>query len=107
MHDPSRLPGGVLAPGGRLAVHAGAPGAARRGFRTVDATVRASGLRTADYWIGTGREDEDWGFVLRRPAPRPGPAAARGRAAAAAASSPLTVWPAGASGLVSSRGSGQ
>ncbi|MEU1620890.1 polyamine aminopropyltransferase [Streptomyces sp. NPDC005722] len=54
----------VLAPGGRLAVHAGAPCAARRGFWTVDATVRAAGLRTADYWIGTGDGDEDWGFVL-------------------------------------------
>lgn len=68
------LAGRALAPGGRLAVHAGAPGAARRGFWTVDATVRASGLRTADYWIGTGRGDEDWGFVLaarhRAPVPR-------------------------------------
>ncbi|WP_431959143.1 polyamine aminopropyltransferase [Actinacidiphila sp. bgisy160] len=58
------LAGRALAPGGRLAVHAGAPGAARRGFWTVDATVRAAGLRTADYWIGTGRGGEDWGFVL-------------------------------------------
>ncbi|MGW3241859.1 polyamine aminopropyltransferase [Streptomyces sp. NPDC001070] len=54
----------ALAPGGRLAVHAGAPGAARRGFWTVDATVRATGLRTADYWIGPGRRGGDWGFVL-------------------------------------------
>ncbi|MYX35958.1 MULTISPECIES: polyamine aminopropyltransferase [unclassified Streptomyces] len=57
----------ALAPGGRLAVHAGAPGADRRGFWTVDASVRAAGLRTADYWIGTGRGDEDWGFVLAAP----------------------------------------
>lgn len=54
----------VLAPGGRLAVHAGAPGASRSGFWTVDATVRAAGLRTADYWIGAGRGGGEWGFVL-------------------------------------------
>lgn len=54
----------VLAPDGRLAVHAGAPGASRSGFWTVDATVRATGLRTADYWIGAGGRGGDWGFVL-------------------------------------------
>ncbi|MBV9026001.1 MAG: polyamine aminopropyltransferase [Streptomycetaceae bacterium] len=43
------LASGVLAPGGRLAVHAGAPGGESW---TVDATVRAAGLRTADYWAG-------------------------------------------------------
>ncbi|MFF3562109.1 polyamine aminopropyltransferase [Streptomyces sp. NPDC002574] len=54
----------VLAPDGRLAVHAGTPGASPSGFWTVDATVRAAGLRTADYWIGTGHRGGDWGFVL-------------------------------------------
>ncbi|WP_308013954.1 polyamine aminopropyltransferase [Streptantibioticus parmotrematis] len=52
------LAAGALAPGGRLAVDAGSPANARR-FWTLDATVRAAGLRTADYWIG-GR----WGYVL-------------------------------------------
>ncbi|MCQ4081659.1 polyamine aminopropyltransferase [Streptomyces sp. RB6PN25] len=49
------LVSGVLAPDGRLVVHAGSPG---EEFWTVDATVRAAGLRTADYWT--------WGqgFVL-------------------------------------------
>ncbi|MEU4090785.1 polyamine aminopropyltransferase [Streptomyces sp. NPDC026673] len=54
----------ALAPGGRLAVHAGAPSAGRRGFWTVDATIRAAGLRTAAYWIGPGHGGGDWGFVL-------------------------------------------
>ncbi|MEU6339847.1 polyamine aminopropyltransferase [Streptomyces sp. NPDC046977] len=52
----------ALAPGGRLAVHAGAP---QQGFWTVDATVRAAGFRTADYWVG------DWGFVLAARHPPP------------------------------------
>jgi spermidine synthase len=40
---------GLLAPDGRLVVHGGPPGGKPW---TVDATVRAAGLRTADYWTG-------------------------------------------------------
>ncbi|MEU1051390.1 polyamine aminopropyltransferase [Streptomyces sp. NPDC005876] len=47
---------GVLTPGGRLVVHAGA--AAGRGFWTVEATVRAAGLRAVPYAV------REWGFVL-------------------------------------------
>ncbi len=51
----------ALAPGGRLAVHAGSPADGPRRFWTVDASVRAAGLRTADYRIGGCR---GCGFVL-------------------------------------------
>ncbi|MDI3420325.1 polyamine aminopropyltransferase [Streptomyces luteolus] len=62
----------ALAPGGRLAVHAGAAGRPRV-FWTVEAGVRAAGLRTAPYRVGgrreqpgTGREraPRDWAFLL-------------------------------------------
>jgi spermidine synthase len=69
----------VLAPDGRLAVHAGPVSSRRRVFWTVDATLRAAGLRTAPYRVG-GRDSgfaagpdrttgaskapRDWGFVL-------------------------------------------
>lgn len=43
------LVSGLLAPGGRLVVHVGPPGGKSW---TVDATVRAAGLRTVDYWTG-------------------------------------------------------
>jgi spermidine synthase len=39
----------ALTPDGRLVVHAGSPG---KESWTVDASVRAAGLRTADYWTG-------------------------------------------------------
>lgn len=52
------LVGRVLAPGGRLAVHVGPARGQGRSFWTVEATVRAAGLRTAPY-----RED-GWDFVL-------------------------------------------
>ncbi|MFC7817320.1 polyamine aminopropyltransferase [Streptomyces sp. NPDC057367] len=42
----------VLAPGGRLVVHAGPVSARPRTFWTVDATLRAAGLRTAPYRVG-------------------------------------------------------
>ncbi|GGT23801.1 MULTISPECIES: polyamine aminopropyltransferase [Streptomyces] len=70
----------ALAPGGRLAVHAGSPAARPRTFWTVDATLRAAGLATAPYSAG-GRlagfaagpdrspragdaPPQEWGFVL-------------------------------------------
>ncbi|GGX65771.1 polyamine aminopropyltransferase [Streptomyces fructofermentans] len=63
---------GVLADGGRLVVHAGPVASRPRVFWTVDATVRATGLRTVPYSVGghdraragTARAAHDWGFVL-------------------------------------------
>ncbi|WP_329176293.1 polyamine aminopropyltransferase [Streptomyces sp. NBC_01477] len=43
----------ALAPGGRLAVRAGAAAGAARTFWTIDATVRAAGLYTSPYWLPT------------------------------------------------------
>ncbi|MFF6997695.1 polyamine aminopropyltransferase [Streptomyces sp. NPDC008313] len=92
----------VLAPGGRLAVHAGPVAPRPRVFWTVDATVRSAGLRTADYRV-TGRESgaagpdraarsshppRDWGFVLAaraRPELRLDPAGPSPRTLTAAA----------------------
>ncbi|MGW1159202.1 polyamine aminopropyltransferase [Streptomyces sp. NPDC002519] len=76
----------VLAPDGRLVVHAGPVVSRPRVFWTVEATVRAAGLRTVPYRVparaaagdgqsaggpdGTGRSaglsqaPDDWGFVL-------------------------------------------
>ncbi|MGW2234730.1 polyamine aminopropyltransferase [Streptomyces sp. NPDC001759] len=69
----------VLAPGGRLAVHAGPLSARPRGYWTVVATLRAVGLHTAPYRVGDRdarfasgpdriagalRAPRDWGFVL-------------------------------------------
>ncbi|NGO15475.1 polyamine aminopropyltransferase [Streptomyces sp. HC44] len=69
----------VLAADGRLVVHAGPVASRPRVFWTVDATVRAAGLRTVPYRVG-GRDSgfaagpdrttgpagapRDWGFVL-------------------------------------------
>ncbi|WP_028799222.1 polyamine aminopropyltransferase [Streptomyces sp. 142MFCol3.1] len=70
----------VLAPDGRLVVHAGPVSARPRAFWTVDATMRAAGLRTTPYRV-SGRDSGfaagpdrarggesgapgDWGFVL-------------------------------------------
>ncbi|GGX74257.1 polyamine aminopropyltransferase 2 [Streptomyces minutiscleroticus] len=64
---------GVLADGGRLVVHAGPVVPRPRVFWTVEATVRAAGLRTRPYRVdgrdpgsaaGAGRAPRDWGFVL-------------------------------------------
>ncbi|WP_406488563.1 polyamine aminopropyltransferase [Streptomyces phaeochromogenes] len=63
---------GVLAGGGRLAVHAGPVASRPRAFWTVDATVRAAGLRTVPYSVAgrdpaaasRSRAPRDWGFVL-------------------------------------------
>ncbi|MCH0562907.1 MULTISPECIES: polyamine aminopropyltransferase [unclassified Streptomyces] len=77
----------VLAPGGRLAVHAGRVSSRPRAFWTAATTIRAAGLRVSTYRVaardagfatgpdraaGTSRAPHDWGFVLaaagRRPA---------------------------------------
>ncbi|MFE9836299.1 polyamine aminopropyltransferase [Streptomyces sp. NPDC005551] len=81
----------ALQPGGRLVVHAGPVRSRPRTFWTVDATVRAAGLRTAPYRVGghgsglaagldrtsgASRAPRDWGFVLAsltRPPPRGDP----------------------------------
>ncbi|MEU0336425.1 polyamine aminopropyltransferase [Streptomyces sp. NPDC006193] len=83
----------VLAPHGRLAVHAGPVAARPRAFWTVAATLRAAGFATAPYRLpghatgaaagpdrsaGASRAPRDWGFLLaapgRTPPPlRPGP----------------------------------
>ncbi|GAB2736001.1 polyamine aminopropyltransferase [Streptomyces bullii] len=68
----------VLAPGGRLVVHAGPLSSRPRVFWTVESTLRAAGFRTAPYRAGgrhTGsasgpdrtpasRSPRDWGYVL-------------------------------------------
>ncbi|MFH8465377.1 polyamine aminopropyltransferase [Streptomyces sp. NPDC017991] len=62
----------VLGDGGRLVVHAGPVAARPRAFWTVDATVRAAGLRTVPYSVGGrdsspaggSRAPHDWGYVL-------------------------------------------
>ncbi|MFF5570700.1 polyamine aminopropyltransferase [Streptomyces luteogriseus] len=78
----------VLAPGGRLVVHAGPVADDPRVYWTVEATVRAAGLRTAPYGTGSpraasaagpgpapaerSRAPRDRGFVLAaRTDPRP------------------------------------
>jgi len=83
----------VLAPGGRLVVHAGPLADRHRTFWTVDATIRAAGLLTRPYRV-TGRDPGlaarpggraagapgragaagsagDWGFILASRAPAP------------------------------------
>ncbi|MEU9641740.1 polyamine aminopropyltransferase [Streptomyces sp. NPDC048188] len=85
----------VLAPDGRLAVHAGPPVARPRAFWTVDATLRAAGLPAVAYRVGARhpgsaagperttaalRAPRGWGFLLAArtpPALRLGPAAPR------------------------------
>ncbi|MFI9151044.1 polyamine aminopropyltransferase [Streptomyces sp. NPDC053367] len=69
----------VLAPGGRLVVHAGPVTVRPRAFWTVDATLRAAGLATTPYRIDgraagfaagpdrtaeAARTPHDWGFLL-------------------------------------------
>ncbi|UUU23872.1 polyamine aminopropyltransferase [Streptomyces sp. DSM 40750] len=89
----------LLAHDGRLVVHAGPVSSRRHVFWTVDATVRATGLRTTPYRVAatdpgyvtgpdrtarTSRTPHDWGFVLatrtadgRRPPPDLGTGVAR------------------------------
>jgi spermidine synthase len=72
----------VLAPGGRLVVHAGPVSARLRVFWTVDATLRAAGFATVPYRVpgndsgfaagpdrsaGASRAPHDWGFILAAP----------------------------------------
>jgi spermidine synthase len=55
----------VLAPGGRLAVHAGP--VAADAFWAAEATLRSTGLRTAEYAVPADRGCDgptDWGFIL-------------------------------------------
>lgn len=69
----------VLAPDGRLAVHAGPVETRPRVFWTIDTTIQAAGLRTAPYRVGghdsgfaagpdrtagASRAPHDWGFLL-------------------------------------------
>ncbi|GAA3040779.1 polyamine aminopropyltransferase [Streptomyces glomeratus] len=70
----------VLAPAGRLVVHGGPVTSRPRVFWTVEATIRAAGLRTVPYRVTAGSADtvggpsprpaglslgpRDWGFVL-------------------------------------------
>ncbi|GAA2271688.1 polyamine aminopropyltransferase 2 [Streptomyces ruber] len=78
----------VLAPGGRLVVHAGPAKSRPRVFWTVDATLRAAGLWTAPYRVGgrasafvsgpdrtsgASRAPRDWGFLLASAEGRPMP----------------------------------
>ncbi|WP_369157000.1 polyamine aminopropyltransferase [Streptomyces sp. R02] len=89
----------ALAPGGRLVVHGGSVESRPRGFWTVDATLRAAGLRTTAYRVrgrqtgfahgpdrgpaDTAGAHRDWGFVLaadrHTPRPRLDPAGPRPR----------------------------
>ncbi|MFI5687303.1 polyamine aminopropyltransferase [Streptomyces sp. NPDC051636] len=72
----------VLAPGGRLAVHAGPVSARPRVFWTVQSTLRAAGLATSPYRVpghdlgfaagphrsaGAFPAPHDWGFLLAAP----------------------------------------
>ncbi|WP_406862215.1 polyamine aminopropyltransferase [Streptomyces sp. HUAS MG47] len=65
----------VLAPGGRLAVHAGSAAERPDTYWTVDATLRAAGFITGPY--AAGAEGHDWAYVLAardRPVPTALPA---------------------------------
>ncbi|WP_225824780.1 polyamine aminopropyltransferase [Streptomyces naphthomycinicus] len=76
----------VLAPGGRLVVHAGPVTARPRAFWTVAATLRTAGFAVSPYRVlgldsgfaagpdrsaGTPRAPHDWGFLLAAPARTP------------------------------------
>ncbi|WP_284116775.1 polyamine aminopropyltransferase [Streptomyces fragilis] len=53
----------VMAPHGRLAVHAGSAAGSPRAYWTVGATLRAAGLRAAAYRV-TGAAGREWGLFL-------------------------------------------
>ncbi|EST29636.1 polyamine aminopropyltransferase [Streptomyces roseochromogenus] len=74
----------VLAPGGRLVVHAGSVATRPRVFWTVAATLRAAGFAVSPYRVlghdsgftagpdrsaGTSGAPHDWGFLLAAPGP--------------------------------------
>ncbi|WP_433891374.1 polyamine aminopropyltransferase [Streptomyces sp. CA-111067] len=75
----------VLAPDGRLAVHAGTPDGSAHPFWTIDATLQAVGLQTTPYWTpgrgcdapggGPSRETPNAAFLLaaRQPPLPPAP----------------------------------
>ncbi|MGW0766187.1 polyamine aminopropyltransferase [Streptomyces sp. NPDC002676] len=78
----------VLAPGGRLVVHAGPLSTRPRVFWTVDATLRAAGFATSPYRVlgqdsgfapgpdrsaAPTRAPHDWGFLLAAPGHTPPP----------------------------------
>ncbi|MEU6594036.1 polyamine aminopropyltransferase [Streptomyces sp. NPDC046881] len=78
----------VLAPGGRLVVHAGPVTTRPRAFWTVAATLRTAGFAVSPYRVlghdtgfapgpdrstGTSRAPHDWGFLLAAPGPAPPP----------------------------------
>ncbi|MFI5498164.1 polyamine aminopropyltransferase [Nocardia asteroides] len=63
----------VLAPGARLVVQSGSPFFAPRSFWTIDATLRAAGLRTTPYHVDVPSFG-DWGFVLAATEDTPSPA---------------------------------
>ncbi|MFK0172450.1 polyamine aminopropyltransferase [Streptomyces sp. NPDC090306] len=78
----------VLAPGGRLVVHAGPVSSRRRAFWTVGSTLRAAGLRAVPYRVAgrdpgfaegpdrtarSARAPQDWGFFLAAPGRHPPP----------------------------------
>ncbi len=62
----------VLGPGGRLVVHGGAVASRRRDFWTLDATLRAAGLRTTAYRV-RGRQSGYAAGPDRGPRTRPPP----------------------------------
>nr|WP_151773769.1 polyamine aminopropyltransferase [Streptomyces abyssomicinicus] len=59
----------VMAPGGRLAVHAGPVAGRPRAYWTVEATLRAAGLRAVPYRV-TGAGEREWGLFLAAPGPK-------------------------------------
>ncbi|MES9520439.1 polyamine aminopropyltransferase [Streptomyces capoamus] len=78
----------VLAPDGRLVVHAGPVTTRPRAFWTVAATLRTAGFAVSPYRVlghdtgfasgpdrstGTSRAPHDWGFLLAAPGPVPPP----------------------------------
>lgn len=78
----------VLAPGGRLAVHAGPVSGSTRAFWTVASTLHAAGLATSPYRVpgqdpglavgphrsaGAFHAPHDWGFFLAAPGTTPPP----------------------------------
>ncbi|MGW2489377.1 polyamine aminopropyltransferase [Streptomyces sp. NPDC001606] len=78
----------VLAPGGRLVVHAGSVTTRPRVFWTVAATLRAAGFSVSPYRVlghesgfpsgpdrsaATSRAPHDWGYLLAVPGPTPPP----------------------------------
>ncbi|NJP99385.1 polyamine aminopropyltransferase [Streptomyces sp. PLAI1-29] len=83
----------VLAPGGRLAVHAASPGTDPRSYWTVEATLRAAGFRTAPYALGGDRPEPGTG-ARAGGTDRPGAGAGRNHGFVLAARGPGPPRPA-------------